>query len=443
MSTSLVQAVRDFKKMQSGSGGDGIVVQSVSWDLDTSFVGESMDSRTIRLLSRYVDRCLVGYSSIHNSAPAQRSLPMSVKYDDPDIVHRSMNQRVADVGEFDAEAAPEHVCADRDTDSFVNVNTTLEEPRGDNLGERYRQDVGEVCRCLDLAADDGIPGSILYGDFEVCDNAAVLTDDGRHNIESMNVRRVQGSDVEAVRYRLSDDDMRLPIPPIVPDIHVYGSGQLPSVTDRVRDSFLRVPEQKSTDLDNPIPVMPSPQPPPVCPSSLKVTTSYVTSYNLNHRTMKISARIVTVPSGMKVDSTLWYGCGDTDLKDIVRKTMRANMVIQVGSRSPLDTVNEAEMVAQETLREMVTEREFRRYLKYGFVSICGRSGDVYQLYRDRPHVKVWHGKELLEEVCVYVRDHSVPPTDKVVGLMCMIYADEEAFKAAGNRYKYLKKTSIL
>ena len=48
-----------------------------------------------------------------------------------------------------------------------------------------------------------------------------------------------------------------------------------------------------------------------------------------------------------------------------------------------------EWVALNTLREMITETEFRKYLKYGFLLVRGASGDVYQIWRVKHHVNVW------------------------------------------------------
>jgi len=109
-----------------------------------------------------------------------------------------------------------------------------------------------------------------------------------------------------------------------------------------------------------------------------------------------------------------------------------------GATPTVDSPEEA--VAQEALREVVTEAEFRKYLRYGFVLVEGRSGATYQVFRNRHHVRVWVGGKLVEEICVYLSSaygSKPPPTDKVVAFKAMIEADEEAFKNMGNRYRNL------
>jgi len=119
--------------------------------------------------------------------------------------------------------------------------------------------------------------------------------------------------------------------------------------------------------------------------------------------------------------------------------LRRNLTPVIKTRAnPLVSDTPAEMLALETLREVVTELEFRKYLKYGFVLVKGDSGATYQIYRNRSHVRVWVGGKVIEEICVYLRavdGRTAPDTDKVVAFKAMIEADEEAFKAMGNRYR--------
>jgi len=122
-----------------------------------------------------------------------------------------------------------------------------------------------------------------------------------------------------------------------------------------------------------------------------------------------------------------------------RSQLRAQLSPAVHVRSAaVQAESPQEAIAQETLREVVTEDQYRKYLRYGFVLVQGLSGATYQVFRNRTHVKVWVGGKLVEEVCVYlkaVEGLRVPPTDKVVAFKTMIEADEEAFKGMGNRYR--------
>lgn len=120
-----------------------------------------------------------------------------------------------------------------------------------------------------------------------------------------------------------------------------------------------------------------------------------------------------------------------------------NVNIQVGyplgdpryPRDSLGNVSKEENVALETLREMITEAVFRKYLKYGYVVVKGASGDYYQIFRNRSHTRVWRGGKIIEEVCVRIADTSIPATDSVIAFITMIKASEEDFKKSGNVYK--------
>lgn len=122
--------------------------------------------------------------------------------------------------------------------------------------------------------------------------------------------------------------------------------------------------------------------------------------------------------------------------------MRSNLSIQVKLRgsaprlSPLLPKNEQNAI--ETLRESITETEFRKYLKYGFVLIEGKDGRTYQVFRNRSHTKVWKGGHVIEEICVYIKNSNIPPTDSVIAFRTMIQASEEDFRKMGNVYPMVK-----
>ena len=90
---------------------------------------------------------------------------------------------------------------------------------------------------------------------------------------------------------------------------------------------------------------------------------------------------------------------------------------------------------------MITEQEFRNYLRYGFLAVKGSNGRVYQIPRERGHTKIWERGKLVEEVCVRIRDGNVPPTDNVIAFKVMIETNEEMFKSLGNVYKMEKKAA--
>jgi len=120
----------------------------------------------------------------------------------------------------------------------------------------------------------------------------------------------------------------------------------------------------------------------------------------------------------------------------VRANLRSKLTIIVKSRAqPIRNIPENEQRAIETLREMITEAEFRKYIKDGFILVRGLSGRVYQIFRNHPHTKVWEKGKLVEEVCVRI-DYkaSVPPTDNVIAFRTAILCSEDEFRKLGNVY---------
>jgi len=83
-----------------------------------------------------------------------------------------------------------------------------------------------------------------------------------------------------------------------------------------------------------------------------------------------------------------------------------------------------ELVALQLLRSMVKPDVFRKYLKYGFVTVQGPSGLTYQIQRKSHLIKVWNTGKLLCTLCVYIQDQSIPPTDDVVAKMLICECDE-------------------
>ena len=128
-------------------------------------------------------------------------------------------------------------------------------------------------------------------------------------------------------------------------------------------------------------------------------------------------------------------------KVLKREKVRRGLII-ISPKTRVDPFSkdapENERIAADTLREEVSETEFRRYLKYGFILVKGDSGDVYQIFRNRSHTKVWRGGKVIEEICVRITDRSVPATDNMIAFKNIIQFSEEEFKKLGNVYRMEK-----
>ena len=126
-------------------------------------------------------------------------------------------------------------------------------------------------------------------------------------------------------------------------------------------------------------------------------------------------------------------------QDLEKARLKNNLIIQIKSRaSSIEKYpgeSEPERRALETLREIISEEEFRKYLRYGFILVKGKSGATYQVFRNASHCKVWLNGQVIEEVCVQIKDKQVPKTDKLIAFKTIIETSEEQFKKLGNVYK--------
>lgn len=164
-------------------------------------------------------------------------------------------------------------------------------------------------------------------------------------------------------------------------------------------------------------------------------SSYVTGYHWNPATGELRIDLQNESFELRRGEDSF---NILDHQEYLRRRLRNNLVFKFKTRGGLvNGVNKEEWTAIDTLRELITEKEFRKYMKYGFLLVEGASGDVYQIFRDQWHTKIWRKGNLVEEVCVRL-DPSVPPTDNVIAFMSIILTNESAFKKLGNVYKMSK-----
>lgn len=430
---TLVQAVKDFRAKQSSKASSEILLQKVTWDLDSNFVGQPLTTGFISRLSEYVDRKLEEYSAIYGSQAATR-------------IALSDNSAT--------QITDDHYAHDEDQDAFLryaDIDRRVNAVTGSVKKAKSTGVITEVAfdqtDCPEtLTVERNLPET---SDIVIPELFKDVSDQGEPSLHTGHLAiRLPGSNTKNVNHvtRCQDNSEetlghRYFTEPNVYDQSwmnggdldavVHTQGLLPEVPNRVKDSIIR-PDPNQTSYVTPRLHKP------------KDTTSYVTSYHIDHRTLKITARVITADSSIKIDGETWFDLCDADgnpsprnLKDVVRNTVKSNLTIlmQEKNRTEHFNISETEQKALETLREMVTEEEFKKYLRYGFVPVKGKSGDTYQVFRNQAHTKVWRGGQVIEEICVRIHYAiKAPPTDNVIAFMTMISADEDEFKKMGNRY---------
>lgn len=86
-------------------------------------------------------------------------------------------------------------------------------------------------------------------------------------------------------------------------------------------------------------------------------------------------------------------------------------------------ITKAEGTALVLLRRMLSDQQWRRYLKYGFIMVQGQTGLRYQIVRGQSHLKVYRRGDKIAELCLAV-DGNCPPTDHVITKKIMVECDE-------------------
>lgn len=122
----------------------------------------------------------------------------------------------------------------------------------------------------------------------------------------------------------------------------------------------------------------------------------------------------------------------------IREHMRSRLVIKVSkkvpSRIPLtheQRVSAQELKARDTLRDMITEWEWRRYVTNGFIMVKGKSGIWYQVFGNGDRLKTYKDGKPFESLCIHT-DRECPPSDHVINMKVMIEIDEEAVRKGSN-----------
>ena len=130
----------------------------------------------------------------------------------------------------------------------------------------------------------------------------------------------------------------------------------------------------------------------------------------------------------------WSGRGEDQtvidpkqrMRDILRHRRAPRVHIRHGN-SPGPAKTQAEVRARQTLRRMIGEEAYRKYLSRGFVLVFGCSGRIYQVQPGHKFTKVWYEGEQIEQLCA-VLPSEFAPTDSVIMRICLIEQSEDLFK---------------
>jgi len=130
---------------------------------------------------------------------------------------------------------------------------------------------------------------------------------------------------------------------------------------------------------------------------------------------------------------------ESRIKRHLQEIMKSNLLIKMGDTRQnvlKNKVSAQEIKARQTLRDLISERDWRRYLTNGFVIVQGMSGKFYQVFNDQRHIKVYVKGKLTDEICIHTNASECPPTDHILNMMTLIQCDENIIwtKGVGNVY---------
>jgi hypothetical protein len=101
-------------------------------------------------------------------------------------------------------------------------------------------------------------------------------------------------------------------------------------------------------------------------------------------------------------------------------------------RKALTPAEEQETRARGTLRRVVGDEKFQRYLCCGFVTVRNpRNGLTYQCFPGHGGVKVWKDGKMVESWCVFLQGN-FPPTDQLITRYLMVLNNPDQLRAIAN-----------
>lgn len=159
------------------------------------------------------------------------------------------------------------------------------------------------------------------------------------------------------------------------------------------------------------------------------------------RIWKNYADITTCGSIYRTYSTASTGLTEYDFAPVRPRTPaeRLREMIQarqaplvIATRKPLGAGDEREQRARQTLRRLVGEEQYRKFLAHGFITVRAKSGKVYKISPGHGMTVVYSpiGKPI-EKLCVVLAGN-FPPTDSLITRFLMILNDEAHFRSFAN-----------
>jgi len=120
-------------------------------------------------------------------------------------------------------------------------------------------------------------------------------------------------------------------------------------------------------------------------------------------------------------------------KENLRQKLKGNLISPYRKRIALISPETlAEEKARISLRDMLPENEWRRYVTNGFIMVKGKSGKWYQIFnRSHERVRVYEKGIYTTQLCIHTVNEC-PPTDHVLNIKFLAEFDEDTLWAGAN-----------
>jgi len=122
------------------------------------------------------------------------------------------------------------------------------------------------------------------------------------------------------------------------------------------------------------------------------------------------------------------------VESVIKRQIKQNLLIKMGNNQRkyiAAKVSPQELKARETLRDMITESEWRRYVTNGFIMVKAGSGYWYQIFNSGRNTQVYKNGKRINSICIHT-DRECPLTDHVINMKIMAELDETAIWRGGN-----------
>lgn len=122
------------------------------------------------------------------------------------------------------------------------------------------------------------------------------------------------------------------------------------------------------------------------------------------------------------------------LAEIMRKRQSPGLHLDRKSLSVGRSKDDREERARETLRMIIGDQAFRRFLKSGFVTARNSiTGYTYQIFHANHHLThVYKDGKMVERLCIYLRG-KFPPTDFVITMYLLALNNDKRIWEIGNK----------